>query len=73
MKKNEVLKKKKWLKNRRRVKRIKKQSNYEKKTHKGTSAFSLQMNEMRQAAADAEDKKTKGEMAKAMGINSKEV
>jgi len=52
---------------------MKKQNNYERKTYKGTSAFSLQMNEMRQAAADAEDKKTKEEMAKAMGINPKEV
>lgn len=73
MKKNEVLKKKKWLKNRRREKRMTKQSNYEKKTHKGTSAFSLQMNEIRQAAADAEGKKTRGEIAKKMGLNPKEV
>ena len=73
MKKNEVLKKKKWLKARRRVKRMKKQNNYVGKTHKGTSAFDLQMNEMRQAAADAEEKKTRGEIAKKMGLNPKEV
>jgi len=44
MNKSDILKKRKWLKNRRREKKIKKQQNYEAKTHKGTSKFDLQEN-----------------------------
>jgi len=42
MNKSRSLRKKKWLKNRRRENKIKKQQNYEAKTHKGTSRFNLQ-------------------------------
>ena len=44
MKKLSTLKKKKWLKARRREKKIKKQQNYESKTHKGTGPFNLSQN-----------------------------
>lgn len=44
MNKLSFLKKKKWLKDRRRTKKIKKQKNYESKTHKGTSPFYLSQN-----------------------------
>jgi len=44
MDKLSILKKKKWLKDRRRSKKIRKQKNYESKTHKGTSPFSLSQN-----------------------------
>ena len=44
MDKLSFLKKKKWLKDRRRAKKIKKQKNYESKTYKGTSPFYLSQN-----------------------------
>jgi len=44
MNKLSSLKKKKWLKDRQRAKKIKKQHNYVYKTHKGTAAFYLQQN-----------------------------
>jgi len=44
MNKLSFLKKKKWLKNRRRAKKVKKQNKYLSKTHKGTDAFYLQQN-----------------------------
>ena len=44
MKKLSTLKKKKWLKARRREKKIRKQQNYESKTYKGTGPFNLSQN-----------------------------
>ena len=44
MKKLSTLKKKKWLKARRREKKIRKQQKYESKTHKGTGPFNLSQN-----------------------------
>ena len=44
MDKLSTLKKKKWLKDRRRAKKIKKQKNYESKTYKGTGPFNLSQN-----------------------------
>ena len=44
MNKSNILKKKKWLKKRQRERKIKKQQNYESKTHKGTGPFNLSQN-----------------------------
>ena len=44
MNKSRSLRKKKWLKNRRRENKIQKQQNYEAKTRKGTNKFDLQEN-----------------------------
>lgn len=52
------LKKRKWLKNRRREKEIKKQQNYKAKTHKGTSKFNLQEN-IRRAEREKKEEKLK--------------
>lgn len=58
MKKSGILKKKKWLKARRRAKKIKKQQNYEAKTHKGTGKFDLQDN-IRRAEREKQEEKLK--------------
>jgi len=50
------LKKSKWLKNRQREKKIKKQHNYEAKTHKGTGKFDLQENIRRVEREKKEEK-----------------
>ena len=52
------LKKRKWLKNRQREKRIKKQQNYKAKTHKGTGKFDLQEN-IRRAEREKQEEKLK--------------
>jgi len=52
------LKKRKWLKNRQREKKIKKQKNYESKTHKGTGKFYLQEN-IRRAEREKKEEKLK--------------
>jgi len=44
MNKLSFLKKKKWLKDKRRIKKVKKQNNYLSKTHKGADKFYLQEN-----------------------------
>jgi len=56
MDKLSFLKKKKWLKDRRRAKKIKKQHNYVYKTCKGTAAFYLQQN-LEEQAKQAEREK----------------
>ncbi len=56
MKKSDILKKRRWLKNRRREKDIKKQKNYESKTHKGTNKFDLQENIRRAEREEKEEK-----------------
>ena len=58
MKKSKILKKKKWFKNRRRENKIKKQQNYEAKTHKGTGKFDLQEN-IRRAEREKQEEKLK--------------
>ena len=58
MNKSDVLKKRKWLKDRRREKKIKKQNNYLAKTHKGASKFDLQEN-IRVAREKEKEKKLK--------------
>jgi tellurite resistance protein len=73
MKTNKTVKKKKWLKARRRVKRLKKQHNYVSKTYKGTDPFYLQQNLIQQAEMEAREKEVKKEIAKAMGLNPREV
>jgi len=50
------LKKRRWLKNRRREKDIKKQKNYESKTHRGTSKFDLRENIRRAEREEKEEK-----------------
>jgi len=52
------LKKRKWLKNRQREKKIKKQQNYETKTHRGTSKLDLQEN-IRRAEREKKEEKLK--------------
>ena len=52
------LKKRKWLKARRREKKLKKQQNYEAKTHKGTGKFDLQEN-IRRAEREKKEEKLK--------------
>ena len=44
MNKSDIFKKRKWLKKRRREKKVRKQQNYLAKTHKGASKFDLQEN-----------------------------
>jgi len=56
MNKSDILKKRKWLKKRRREKKIKKQQNYESKTHKGISKFNLQENIRRTERKEKEEK-----------------
>jgi len=51
------LKKKKWLKDRRRTKKIKKQHNYESKTHKGTNPFYLSQNLINRSQEEKKQKK----------------
>ena len=58
MNKLSILKKKKWLKARRRARKIKKQQNYEAKTHKGTNKFDLQEN-IRRAEREKKEEKLK--------------
>ena len=58
MSKSRGLKKKKWLKNRRRENKIKKQQNYEAKTHKETGKFDLQEN-IRRAEREKKEEKLK--------------
>jgi len=60
------LKKRKWLKKRQREKDIKKQHNYEAKTHKGTGKFSLQENIRR---AEREEKEEKLKIKRMGSIN----
>ena len=52
------LKKRKWLKNRQREKRIKKQQNYKAKTHKGTGKFDIQEN-IRRVEREKQEEKLK--------------
>lgn len=52
------LEKRKWIKARRRANKIKKQQNYESKTHKGTSALNLQEN-IRRAEREKKEEKLK--------------
>lgn len=52
------LKKRKWLKARRRTKKIKKQQNYEAKTHRRTGKFDLQEN-IRRAEREKQEEKLK--------------
>jgi len=52
------LKKRKWLKARRRSNKIKKQQNYEAKTHKGVNKFDLQEN-IRRAEREKKEEKLK--------------
>jgi len=56
MKKLSTLKKKKWLKARQREKKIRKQKNYESKTHKGTGPFNLTQNLIRREQKEKEQK-----------------
>ena len=67
MKKNDTLKKKKWLKARTRVNRMKKHHN------KGIDPFTMRQNQMLQAEKDARERAVEKEIAKAMGLNSKDV
>ncbi|GAH55998.1 unnamed protein product [marine sediment metagenome] len=65
MKKSDILKKKKRIKAQRRARKIKKQHNYEFKTHKGTSKFDLQENIRR---AEREEKEEKLKIKKMEGM-----
>ena len=65
MNKSRSLRKKKWLKNRRRENKIKKQQNYESKTRKGTNKFDLQENTKR---AEKEKKEEKLKIKKMEGM-----
>ena len=56
MKKSKILKKRKWLKNRRREKKIRKQQNYVSKTHMGTGSFNLTQNLIRKEQEEKEQK-----------------
>ena len=58
MNKSKGLRKRKWLKNRRRENKIKKQQNYKAKTHKGTGKFDLQEN-IRRAKREKKEEKLK--------------
>ena len=65
MNKSKGLRKKKWLKNRRRENKIKKQQNYESKTRKETGKFDLQENIKR---AEREKKEEKLKIKKMEGM-----
>jgi len=56
MNKSDVLKHKKWLKDRRREKKVRKQQNYLAKTHRGVSKFNLQENIRRAERKEKEEK-----------------
>jgi len=58
------LKKKKWLKERRRTKKIKKQQNYESKTHKGTNPFYLSQNLINRSQEEKKQKKIEQDIRK---------
>ena len=71
--KNDTLKKKKWLKARIRVNRMKKTHNYIEKTHKGVSQLYIDLSRMEDTRMEAEQKAVKKEIAKAMGLNPRDV
>ena len=73
MKVNDTLKKKKWLKARKRVKRLNKTHNYIEKTKKGVHQLYIDQSRMQDAADEAERKKTRSNIAKSMGLNPREV
>ena len=64
MNKLSSLKKKKWLKNRRRTKKIKKQQNYESKTHKGTNPSYLSQNLINRSQEEKKQKKIEQDIRK---------
>ena len=71
--KNDTLKKKKWLKARTRLNKMRKQHNFVAKTYKGVDSFYLKQNLVCQAEKDAREKQVRGEIAKVMGLNLKDV
>jgi len=58
------LKKRKWLKNRRREKKIRKQQNYESKTHKGTGPFNLSQNLINRSQEEKEQREIEQKIRK---------
>jgi hypothetical protein len=68
MTKAEVLAKKKWLKNRRRENKIKKQHNYETKTHKGTSRDTLRLVNQEKKRAIQKDIALENKLKKQFGL-----
>lgn len=66
MKKSDTLKKKKWIKARRRARKIKKQQNYAYKTHKGTSPFYLSQNLVNKKQEEKEQNKILEKIKKEM-------
>ena len=71
MKKNDTLKKKKWLKARIRVNRMKRHHNFVAKTKQSIELFPLK--QYSDVIMEAEKKAVKKEIAKAMGLNPKDV
>ena len=71
MKKNDTLKKKKWLKARIRVNRMKRHHNFVAKTKQSAEVFRLE--QYSDTIMEAEKKAVKKEIAKAMGLNPKDV
>ena len=64
MDKLSILKKKKWLKARRRERKIKKQQNYESKTHKGTNPLYLSQNLINRSQEEKKQKKIEQKIRK---------
>ena len=64
MKKLNIIKKKKWLKARRREKKIRKQQNYESKTHKGTGPFNLSQNLVNRSREEKEQREIEQKIRK---------
>jgi len=58
------LKKKKWLKKRQRERKIKKQKNYESKTHKGTGPFNLSQNLVNRSQEEKEQREIEQKIRK---------
>ena len=71
MKKNDTLKKKKWLKARIRVNRMKRHHNFVAKTKQRIELFPL--TQYSDVIMEAEKKAVKKEIAKVMGLNPKDV
>jgi hypothetical protein len=68
MTKAEVLAKRRWLKNRRRENRIKKQHNYEAKTNKGTSRDTLRLVNQEKKRAIQKDIALENKLKKQFGL-----
>ena len=69
MNKHMSLKNAKWLKNRRRINKIKKQNNYVNKTHKGVDVNTLRDNLKRKGIEEIKDKKEMNKLSKLFGLS----